>query len=128
MKRVIGIGGIFFKSRNPKVLSAWYAKHLGFDIDDYGSLFSYKKEDDPEKKGLLQWSPFDEDTNYFQPSNKAFMINYRVSDLEALVEVLKGEGIDFLDKIEVFDYGKFIHLLDPEGNKIELWEPTENPF
>lgn len=128
MKRVVGIGGIFFKCKDPKALKEWYAKYLGFNVDNYGALFSFKNETSPETKGYLQWSPFDETTPYFAPSTKSFMINYRVHDLEKLIEVLKEEGIEFLDEMEVYDYGKFIHLLDPEGNKIELWEPSDNAF
>lgn len=123
MKRVTGIGGIFFKCQNPKAMKAWYKKHLGFDTNDYGTSFEWYQAEDATQKGSTQWCPFDEKTTYFEPSKKDFMINYRVEDLEKLVEVLKEEGVTILDEIESFDYGKFVHILDIEGNKIELWQP-----
>tara|TARA_R110002072_G_scaffold123728_2_gene259107 strand:- start:1179 stop:1592 length:414 start_codon:yes stop_codon:yes gene_type:complete len=126
--RVTGIGGIFFKSKNPEEQRNWYSKNLGLVTDDYGSLFEFREADNPEKKGQLQWSPFDEKTTYFQPSEREFMINYRVVNMEALVEQLKAEGVTICDSIEEFDYGKFVHIMDPEGNKIELWEPTDDAF
>lgn len=128
MKRVVGVGGIFFKAKNPKALKAWYAKYLGFDIDEYGTMFSFANEENPMETGFLQWSTFAHDTNHFEPSQKEFMINYRVADLTKLVEVLTKEGVVFLDEMATYSYGKFIHLLDPEGNKIELWEPVIKPF
>lgn len=128
MKRVTGIGGIFFKCQDPEKMRNWYQKHLGIDTDQYGTYFEWKQADDSSKKGFTQWSPFDENTKYFEPSKQAYMINYRVDNLEKLVETLKQEGIEFTDEIECFDYGKFIHLLDIEGNKIELWEPNDIAF
>lgn len=127
-KRVTGIGGIFFKTRNPDQIKEWYNKHLGFDTDKYGTCFEWRQADDGKKKGFSQWSPFDEGTKYFEPSHKEFMINYRVEDLEWLVGKLKKEGVTVLDEIESYDYGKFIHIIDPEGNKIELWEPVDEVF
>lgn len=124
MKKVTGIGGVFFKAKDPQKLNDWYKTHLGFDTNDYGVNFSWKEEDS-SKSGSTQWSAFADDTKYFEPSTKEFMINYRVHDLEALVVELEKEGVTFLDKTEEFDYGKFIHILDIEGNKIELWEPKE---
>lgn len=122
MKKVTGIGGIFFKAKDPQKLNDWYKTHLGFDTNEYGANFTWKEEDS-SKSGSTQWSAFADDTKYFEPSTKDFMINYRVADLEALVVELEKEGVTILDKIEEFDYGKFIHILDIEGNKIELWEP-----
>lgn len=122
MKKVTGIGGVFFKAKDPQKLNDWYKTHLGFDTNDYGVNFSWKEEDS-SKSGSTQWSAFADDTKYFEPSTKEFMINYRVHDLEALVVELEKEGVAILDKTEEFDYGKFIHILDIEGNKIELWEP-----
>ena len=122
-KRVIGIGGIFFKAENTTALKNWYRDHLGLNNDDYGTMFRSKKADE-----LLQWSPFEAETDYFQPSQKKFMINYRVENLVQLVEILESEGLSFLDEIAVYEYGKFIHLMDPEGNKIELWEPIDSSF
>ena len=125
MKKVTGIGGIFFKCKDPKTLREWYNTHLGFDANQYGANFEWRQDADPTKKGSTQWSPFAETTKYFEPSTKDFMINYRVEHLEALVEQLKNEGVTILDKIEASDYGKFVHIVDLEGNKIELWEPID---
>jgi predicted enzyme related to lactoylglutathione lyase len=123
MKKVTGIGGVFFKCKNPETIKEWYKQHLGLNTDQYGTTFEWRKEDKPEEKGSTQWSPFSEATKYFEPSSKEFMINYRVENLEELVVELKKEGVTICDEIEVYEYGKFIHILDPEGNKIELWEP-----
>ncbi len=125
MKRVTGIGGIFFKCKDPKKMNEWYKNHLGLKTNEYGSVFEWFQGADNSKKGFSQWSPFKEDTKYFQPSEKDFMINYRVENLENLVNELKKEGVTILDEIETYDYGKFVHILDPEGNKIELWEPND---
>ena len=125
MKRVTSLGGIFFKCKDMPTLKAWYNEHLGLDAGDYGANFEWRQADDPAKKGSTVWNPFKESTSYFDPSPKEFMINYRVENLEWLVEQLKKEGVTILDDIQRFDYGKFVHLLDPEGNKIELWEPAD---
>ncbi len=124
-KKVTGIGGIFFKSDNPKEMREWYAKNLGVPATDYGATFDWLEKDDPKKEGSTTWSPFKEDTKYFEPSKKDFMINYRVEDLEGLVEDLKSNGVTIVDKIEDSPYGKFVHILDLEGNKVELWEPAK---
>lgn len=126
MKKVTGIGGIFFKSKDPEKIKEWYNKHLGLNTDQYGAGFHWLEADDPVKKGFTQWSPFDEKTDYFNPSEREFMINYRVENLEALVEELRKEGVTIVDSIETYEYGKFIHIMDIEGNKIELWEPDDN--
>ncbi len=128
MKKVTGIGGIFFKSENPEKIKKWYQKNLGLTIDEYGSSFEFRNANKPEEINYLQWSPFQKDTKYFEPSKKEFMINYRVDNLELLVAELKKDGVTICDKIESFDYGKFIHILDPDGNKIELWEPVDKVF
>jgi predicted enzyme related to lactoylglutathione lyase len=125
MKKVTGIGGIFFKCKDPKAINEWYKTHLGFDTSPYGTSFEWRQIDDGTKKGLTQWNPFAENTKYFEPSAKDFMINYRVENLEALVEELKKENVSIVDKIETYDYGKFVHILDVEGNKIQLWEPKD---
>lgn len=125
MKKVTGIGGIFFKCKDPNKMKEWYKTHLGLNTNDYGATFEWREADDSTKKGSTQWTPFDDSTKYFEPSTKDFMINYRVADLEALVEELKKEGVTIVDKIEAFDYGKFVHIIDMEGNKIELWEPND---
>jgi len=125
MKRVTGIGGIFFKCKDTKKMREWYQKHLGLNTNQYGAVFEWWQGADSTKKGFTQWSPFTEKTKYFEPSTKDFMINYRVANLEALVEELKKEGVTIADKIETFEYGKFVHIIDIEGNKIELWEPND---
>ncbi len=126
MKRVTGIGGIFFKSTDPKKTKEWYKNHLGFNTDDYGCTFWWK--DEHENKCSTQWSPFSKDTTYFEPSQKDFMMNFRVDNLVELLEVLKAEGVTVIDKIEEYEYGKFGWIIDPEGNKIELWEPKDAAF
>lgn len=128
MKRVTGIGGIFFKSENPSDMRDWYHKHLGLVTNEYGSLFEFRLTDSPDEKGYLQWSPFSDSTKYFEPSEKPFMVNYRVSNIEWLVEKLKSEGVVVTDTIESFEYGKFVHIMDLEGNKLELWEPIDSEF
>ncbi len=125
MKRVTGIGGIFFKCKDPIKVMEWYKTHLGINTNQYGSVFEWRQANDSTKKGFSQWSPFKETTKYFEPSAKEFMINYRVENLEALVEELKKEGVTVTDTIETYDYGKFVHIMDIEGNKIELWEPND---
>ncbi|MFM2269568.1 MAG: hypothetical protein RL757_3009 [Bacteroidota bacterium] len=127
MKKVTGIGGIFFKCKDPKAVNEWYKTHLGFDTTPYGTGFDWTETEDSNKKGRTQWNPFPENTKYFNPSEKEFMINYRVADIEALVEALKSENVTILDTIETYDYGKFVHILDLEGNKIQLWEPVYKP-
>ncbi len=125
LKKVTGIGGIFFKCQDPEKMKEWYQKNLGLNTDKYGTVFEWWQGADSSKKGFTQWSPFAEKTTYFEPSTKDFMINYRVEDLEALVEELKKSGVTVTDSIETVEYGKFVHILDPEGNKIELWEPND---
>ena len=123
-KKVTGIGGIFFKCENPDSLKQWYAENLGLNTDKYGALFEFGGADSTDKS-YLQWSTFPKDTKYMTPSKKDFMINYRVGDIKRLVSDLKQASVTVLDEIEEYDYGKFVHILDPEGNKIELWEPID---
>ena len=125
MKRVTSIGGIFFKCKDPKKMREWYQTHLGLNTNQYGAVFEWYQGADSTKKGFTQWSPFKETTKYFEPSAKDFMINYRVENLEALVKELKKEGVTIVDKIEDSDYGKFVHIVDMEGNKVQLWEPKD---
>ncbi|HRV53420.1 MAG: hypothetical protein FNNCIFGK_01936 [Bacteroidia bacterium] len=125
MKKVTGIGGIFFKCKDPKKITEWYQKHLGLETNPYGATFEWYEDAEGKKKAQTQWSPFSETTKYFEPSTREFMINYRVENLEALVEELKKANVEFVDAIETYDYGKFVHILDAEGNKIELWEPVD---
>ncbi len=124
--KVTGIGGIFFKCKDPNKMKEWYKTHLGFDVQPWGVNFEWREDADPTKKGSTAWSPFAETTKYFEPSTKEFMVNYRVDNLTAIVEQLKNAGVTIVDKIEDSEYGKFIHILDAEGNKVELWEaPVE---
>ena len=119
--RVTGIGGVFFKTKNPKETIDWYKKHLGFNTNDYGSTFLYTNKDGNE--GSTQWSPFAENTEYFEPSKKDFMFNYRVENLVELLNILREEGVTIVGDIEEYEYGKFGWILDNDGNKVELWEP-----
>jgi predicted enzyme related to lactoylglutathione lyase len=125
MKKVTGIGGIFFKCKDPDKMKEWYNKYLGLNTNPYGAVFEWFQGADSTKKGFTNWSPFKETTKYFEPSAKDFMINYRVENLEALVDELTKNGVIILDAIETFEYGKFVHILDAEGNKVELWEPND---
>ncbi|SEM74206.1 VOC family protein [Chryseobacterium taichungense] len=124
MKKVTGIGGVFFKCKDPNAVNEWYKTHLGFDTTPYGTSFEWL-EKDTGNTGVTQWNPFPESSTYFNPSEKDFMINYRVDNLESLVAELKEQGVSIVDEIESYDYGKFVHILDIEGNKIQLWEPAE---
>jgi predicted enzyme related to lactoylglutathione lyase len=126
--RVTGLGGIFFKAKDGKTLKAWYEKNLGMGMDQFGTLFEWRLATDSTKIGTTQWSIFKETTKYFEPSKKDFMINYRVNDLELLIKQLKAEKVTIVDTMETYDYGKFIHIMDPEGNKIELWQPLDWKF
>lgn len=125
MKRVTGLGGVFFKTENPQKLKDWYSKHLGMEMGPYGHTFFWHPMDEPSYRARTEWSLFQADTDYFKPSSKPFMLNYRVENLEGLLEILKAEGVQVVGEIEVYDYGKFGWILDPEGNKIELWEPVD---
>ncbi len=127
-KKVTGIGGIFFKCKDPKAVREWYHNNLGLSINDYGSVFEWRQGADTSKLGFTQWSPFKETTKYFHPSTKDFMINYRVENIVMLIKDLKANGVTIVDTLETYDYGKFIHILDLEGNKIELWEPNDIEF
>ncbi|MEB2777601.1 VOC family protein [Algoriphagus sp. D3-2-R+10] len=127
-KRVTGIGGIFFKVKDPNQTKDWYQKHLGLNTDQYGTAFEWRSSENPEKMGFSQWSPMKDDTQYFKPSEKDFMINYRVENLVELVQELKAEGVTILDEIEDTEYGKFVHISDPDGHSIELWEPIDEVY
>lgn len=124
--KVTGIGGIFFYSDNLAGTKEWYNKHLGIDINNWGSSsFESRNINNPEEINSLQWCPFKKESDHFSPSKKEFMINYRVQNIEGLVAKLKENGVTILDELATYDYGKFIHIMDAEGNKIELWEPKE---
>ena len=124
--KVTGIGGIFFLSKNPKETTEWCGKNLGLAIDEYGSPFEFRNANRPDEINYLRWCLFEEKTGYFAPSEKEFMINYRVQNIEGLVKKLSENGVTIVDSIAEFDYGKFVHIMDPEGNKIELWEPIDS--
>jgi len=125
MKKVTGIGGIFFKCKDPNAVKDWYKNNLGLETSPWGAKFEWRLADDPSKEGATAWTPFSETTKHFEPSTKDFMINYRVENMDALVEDLKKNGVKVLDDIQDSDFGKFVHILDLEGNKIELWEPKD---
>ena len=121
-KRVTSIGGVFFKCKDPETLKRWYNAHLGLQTDQWGTNFEWRQADDPTRKGFTQWSPHPENTKFF---DKQFMINYRVENLDRLLEQLRVEGVTIIGKVQQEKYGKFAHIMDPEGNKIELWEPDD---
>ncbi len=125
-KRVTGVGGIFFKTKDPKAVKDWYRDHLGFNTDQWGATFWWKNKEGDDCS--TQWSPFKEDTDYFEPSKKEFMMNFRVENLDELLETLKAEGVQVLAKTESLEEGKFGWIVDLEGNKIELWEPNDKAF
>ena len=126
MKKVTGVGGIFFKCKDPKKMTEWYQKNLGLNTNPWGgATFEWFEGTDSTKKGQTQWQPFPETTKDFEPSPQDFMINYRVDNLEALVEELKKNGVTIVDTMQTYDYGKFIHILDAEENKVQLWEPID---
>jgi predicted enzyme related to lactoylglutathione lyase len=123
-KRVIGLGGIFFKAKDPQKMYEWYAKHLGIHSKpSEGAMFSWRRMEDPAQESLTVWSIFPDHSNYFDPSTAPFMINYQVENLDAVLEALKAEGVTIDPKREDHPYGRFAWIMDPEGNRIELWEP-----
>jgi len=126
--KVTGIGGIFFFTDNPQDTKDWYQKHLGIDCNEWGATFASRNLENADEINYLQWSPFKTGSEYFVPSKKEFMINYRVQNIEGLVAQFKQNGVTVLDEIASFDYGKFVHIMDHEGNKIELWEPVDKVF
>jgi len=124
MKRVVGIGGIFFKAADPEALRAWYRTHLGIQVEEWGgTAFQWRSADNPSGSGMTVWTIFDAGSKYFAPSTREFMINYRVEDLHAVLAQLRAEGCAVDDKVEESEYGKFGWVMDPEGNRVELWEP-----
>ena len=127
-KKVTGIGGIFFKSKDPKKMREWYKTNLGLNTNQYGAVFEWRQGADTTQKGFTQWSPFTDKTKYFEPSTKDFMINYRVDNIDGLIDQLKKGGVVIVDTVERVEYGKFVHIMDIEGNKIELWEPNDVEF
>lgn len=124
MERVVGIGGIFFKAKEPAALRAWYQRHLGIDVQDWGgTAFRWIDSEGHPTPGTTIWSIAETDSESFAPSQSSFMVNYRVADLQALVQELRREGCQVLDPIEASEFGTFAWVIDPEGNKVELWEP-----
>ena len=122
MKRVTGIGGVFFKAKDPEKLKAWYRTHLGIESESWGAVFRWR--DDPRSDdGSTAWSVFTEETKYFGPGQQSFMINYRVDDLDSLLTQLRAEGVEVDEKTDESEFGKMGWVKDPEGNRIELWEP-----
>jgi predicted enzyme related to lactoylglutathione lyase len=125
MKRVTGIGGIFFKANDQKAQAAWYRRHLGIEVGDEGyTMFQWREDENPEQRASTVWALFPGDTTYFDPGTAPFMINYRVENLDALLAQLREEGVQVDDRVEELEYGRFGWILDPEGNRIELWEPA----
>ena len=123
MQRVTGIGGIFFKAKDAPALCAWYRQHLGVDVQSWGGA-SFDWADDPRAaSGTTAWAINSADNDYFAPSTAPFMVNYRVADLHALLQALRDEGCEVLDTVDESEFGKFGWVMDPEGNKVELWEP-----
>ena len=128
MKRVTGIGGVFFKCNDPEKTKQWYDKHLGIPSTEYGGCFFWRDRDNKDKECTTAWSPFKADTKYFAPSEKPFMFNYRVENLVELLKLLKEEGVEQVGEMQEFEYGKFAWIMDCEGNKVELWEPIDEPI
>lgn len=124
--RVTGLGGFFFKTKDPNKLKEWYNNHLGLNTDQYGCTFWWKDKEGNDCS--TQWSPMNESTKYFEPSKSSFMMNFRVENLVSLLEILKKEGVTVVGEIEEYEYGKFGWILDPDGNKLELWEPIDKAF
>lgn len=128
MKRVVGIGGVFIKSTDPEALKDWYRTHLGMDIQDWGGMaFQWSTPENPNPHGMTVWTVFDESSQYFAPSKAQFMVNYRVEDLHAVLGALRAEGCEVDKKTEESEFGKFGWVMDPDGNRVELWEPPPGP-
>ncbi len=126
--RIVGIGGIFFKCENPDKTKNWYNEHLGIKTDDWGASFVSRKVNKPKENAYLQWSPFKDDSDYFGDRGQQFMVNYRVENIDKLIERLRSEGIKICKEIESYDYGKFAHIEDVNGLRMELWEPIDQEF
>jgi predicted enzyme related to lactoylglutathione lyase len=126
MEKVTGIGGIFFKAKEPKVLGQWYAQNLGIDVQSWGgATFEWRDATDPERPGSTAWSLFSMDTKYLDPSTAPFMVNYRVADLDAMLAQLRAAGVQVDEKVDESEYGRFGWAMDPDGNRFELWQPPE---
>ncbi|HEX9941781.1 MAG TPA: VOC family protein [Thermoanaerobaculia bacterium] len=126
MTRVTGIGGVFFKAKDPIALREWYRQHLGINVEEWGgTAFRWASADNPNGTGTTVWSVFEESSTYFGPSGAPFMINYRVGDLHSVLAALRAEGCAVDDKVDESEFGKFGWVMDPEGNRVELWQPPE---
>lgn len=125
MKKVTGIGGVFFKSQDPKKSKEWYEKNLGIISDKYGHTFKWRDNEDPQAECITQWSPMEQDTDYYKPSESEFMINYRVENLDLLLNELRKNGVEIIGEPQEFEYGKFAWIIDLDGRKVELWEPKD---
>ena len=128
MKKVTGIDGVFYKVKDQEAHKSWYKKHLGIESDQYGGKFVWRDDKDPSIRCITAWSPFPQNTRYFDPSKQDFMINYRVENLEALLQDLTKEGIKLAGEMEKTEYGNFAWIIDLEGYKVELWEPIDEPI
>ncbi len=128
MAKVTGIGGIFFKTKNVQKTKDWYQQNLGLQTDQWGTNFEWRSASDPNKKGFTQWSPSSLESKFFGESGQQFMMNYRVDDLEELLKDLRNQGVTILGEIETYDYGKFAHIEDPDGHKVQLWEPNDEEY
>jgi predicted enzyme related to lactoylglutathione lyase len=127
MKRVTGIGGVFFRSKDPTATNAWYKERLGVPVGDDGqTMFRWRDDEQPERRGMTVWAAFEPDTDYFGKPSQQWMINYRVENLDALLEELQREGVEIVSHREEAEYGKFAWIVDPDGNRIELWEPPQS--
>ncbi|MCE3296762.1 MAG: glyoxalase/bleomycin resistance protein/dioxygenase [Crocinitomicaceae bacterium] len=126
--QIIGLGGIFIKFRDPKKMNSWYKEVLGLTTNDYGVLFGYNHQAAEKKTAFLQLGTFEENTKYFGSDSQQVMLNFRVKNVEAFLEQLKAKDVKIVDEIESYDYGKFVHIEDPEGNRIEFWEPVDSEF
>ena len=126
--RVTGIGGVFFRSPDPESTRRWYAQHLGLGVDEYGSNFRWRSFSDPERTGFTQWSPFAHDTGYFGDRSQDSMINYRVDDLDALLRRLRDAGVELVGEMQVEPFGRFQHILDGDGRRVELWQPVDSEY
>ncbi len=128
MGKVTGFGGVFYKVKDVEQHKDWYRKNLGIESDQYGGKFTWRDKDNPDNVGMTAWSPFPSDTKYFDPGKQEFMINYRVEDLDSLLEELKANGVEMAGEPETYEYGKFAWIIDPDGYKVELWEPIDGPL
>lgn len=126
--RVTGIGGVFFRSPDPGATRRWYAEHLGLGVDDHGSNFRWRSFAEPERTSFTQWSPFDSNTSYFGDLEQQTMVNYRVDDLDAILERLAGEGVELVGEMQIESFGRFQHILDGDGRRVELWEPVDTEY